>query len=321
MERIRKSELSKRAIALLAGALLVAGCASEKSHSVSAKSKVSASLLVFSSSRAGSYDIFSKKRDTGKITDLTPSPGDDMNPQVSPDGKDIVFYSDRTGTNQIYRLDLGDPSSVTELTNDGAQNYDPTYTPDGKILYKKDLGTDNGHGDIWVMNSDGSNGRNVTPNTPSSEQWKPAAIDESNISFTTRFTPDKPSSDELFTEDLTTREITQVTSNHVPDWFSAINPASGLMAFVSKEPGSSSDAIFTSRVDGSDRKLLVGSKQLPGDNDDPSWSPDGSEVVFVHGDNTGHYTTVQILDRATGTLHEVDRAPQGEDLGPILIDN
>ena len=56
----------------------------------------------------------------------------DTAPSVSPDGKEIVFVSNRSGNPQIYRMSLTDLSKVERLTEQGNYNQDPEYSPDGK---------------------------------------------------------------------------------------------------------------------------------------------------------------------------------------------
>ena len=49
------------------------------------------------------------------------------------DGGSLLFTSDRGGTPQVYRLNLGS-GSVERLTFDGSYNVSPRPTPDGKAF-------------------------------------------------------------------------------------------------------------------------------------------------------------------------------------------
>jgi TolB protein len=64
---------------------------------------------------------------------LSSSLGIDTEPAFSPDGKFIVFTSDRGGTPQIYRVSAsgGDPQ---RMTFGGNYNVSPRFSPDGKKL-------------------------------------------------------------------------------------------------------------------------------------------------------------------------------------------
>jgi len=71
-------------------------------------------------------------------TRLTNNLGDDYSPDVDPNGDRIAFQSNRTGTVQVYTMNLngGNVLSVTRLGGS-----EPGYSPDGRwIAY--------GNGDI-----------------------------------------------------------------------------------------------------------------------------------------------------------------------------
>jgi TolB protein len=59
------------------------------------------------------------------------SSGIDTEANFTPDGRSLLFTSDRGGTPQIYRLTLGG-GGVERLTFDGSYNVSPRATPDGK---------------------------------------------------------------------------------------------------------------------------------------------------------------------------------------------
>ncbi len=126
-----------------------------------------------------SFDVFSAKPDGTKVKRLTSTPGYDAEATVSPDGKTIVFTSVRDGDLDIYTMDRKG-KNVKRLTT--ALGYDggPFFSPDGKQIvyrayhpkteaeiarYKDRLANDliePNNFEIWVMNSDGTNKRQVT---------------------------------------------------------------------------------------------------------------------------------------------------------------
>ena len=90
---------------------------------------------------------------------LTRGEGRDRQPIYSPDGRRVVFSSNRAGNLDLWTLDL-DTGVHRQLTDDAAQDWDPGFTPDGKeIVWSSDRA---GHLEIWVANADGSNARQLT---------------------------------------------------------------------------------------------------------------------------------------------------------------
>lgn len=94
----------------------------------------------------------------GKDVAFSVSEGTWLNLDLSPDGKDIVF--DLLG--DIYTMPAtGGTARV--LRSGMAMEVQPRFSPDGKqILFTSDAG---GGDNIWVMNRDGSNVRQITKET------------------------------------------------------------------------------------------------------------------------------------------------------------
>jgi Tol biopolymer transport system component len=79
-------------------------------------------------------DIYSIPMAGGKATRLTSGQAFDAQPHYSPDGKSIVFVSDRSQSDNLWIMNA-DGSNVHALTREMDQKYQsPTYTPDGKYV-------------------------------------------------------------------------------------------------------------------------------------------------------------------------------------------
>jgi len=90
---------------------------------------------------------------------VTTGSGGDFQPQWSPDGKRLVFFSSRSGNANIWSIDLAD-NSLTRLTSGPAMEINPFFSPDGrKIAFQSDR---SGRLELWVMNADGSGQRQLT---------------------------------------------------------------------------------------------------------------------------------------------------------------
>lgn len=62
--------------------------------------------------------------------------GLNLSPSVSPDGKNVAFVSDRSGTPQIYVQSLADTSNknAKRVTFKGTYNQTPHFSPDGQLI-------------------------------------------------------------------------------------------------------------------------------------------------------------------------------------------
>ena len=82
------------------------------------------------------YDIFSVRIDGQEIQRLTATPGYDAEATVSPDGKTIVFTSERDGDLELYAMDL-DGSNARRLTDEVGYDGGAFFSPDSsRIVYR-----------------------------------------------------------------------------------------------------------------------------------------------------------------------------------------
>jgi TolB protein len=125
------------------------------------------------------YDIFTAKPDGTDIKPLTDTPGYDAEATVSPNGKKIVFTSERNGDLDVYSMDI-DGRNLRRLTTDVGYDGGAFFSPDSKqIVYRGSHPKTPAETaryknllyrhlvvpttfEIWVMNADGSNKRKIT---------------------------------------------------------------------------------------------------------------------------------------------------------------
>ena len=79
-----------------------------------------------------------------KLQQVTRNYAIDTEPAWTPDGRSLIFTSDRGGSPQIYRIGLTD-GKEERLTFEGAYNARPTLSPDGHLLAMV-------HGDKGIYN-------------------------------------------------------------------------------------------------------------------------------------------------------------------------
>lgn len=125
------------------------------------------------------YDIYTANADGSNPKRLTNTNAYEAEATISPDGKTIVFTSTRDGDLDIYTMTI-DGRNIKRLTTELGYNGGAFFSPDGKQIvyrayypkteaeiarYKELLAKDMIEPavfEIWVMNADGSNKRQVT---------------------------------------------------------------------------------------------------------------------------------------------------------------
>ena len=89
--------------------------------------------IVFAASVADNVDIFTVDVETGRLTQLTNSPGVDGDPSWSPDDRHIAFSLMRDGNAEIYVM-RADGTHLTRFTNDAGSDGSPAWSPDGSRI-------------------------------------------------------------------------------------------------------------------------------------------------------------------------------------------
>jgi len=80
---------------------------------------------------------------------ITNDPALDYDATFSPDGRWVVFSSERSGNAHLFAIDLGHPGAPKQLTRGEFMDAAPTFTPDGKsLLFVSDR---EGNADIFTM--------------------------------------------------------------------------------------------------------------------------------------------------------------------------
>ena len=128
--------------------------------------------IAFASNRDGNPEIYVMDANGRNQRRLTNHPNNDWSPSWSPDGKRIVFMSNRDGhvhfhgwsTYEIYVMDA-DGGNQQRLTENRKIDWDPVWSPDGKrIAFASDRKGDLQNFEIYVMDADGRNQQRLTEN-------------------------------------------------------------------------------------------------------------------------------------------------------------
>jgi TolB protein len=200
---------------------------------------------------------------------LASDPALDYNPVFSPDGRWIVFCSERRGNPDLYAVDLQNPGPPVLLTNSDALEDAPAFSPDGKQLaFVSDR---EGNADIFVMpfrpaGPDASaEARNLTKNKGG--DFNPAfSPDGKQIAFSSD--RDGYRESEIYVMQADGSNVRRLT--HAPGWDGS--PAWSLdgqrIYFYSQRDAS--PGIYSMKADGSEQKRIIAGPALS-----PAVKPDG----------------------------------------------
>jgi len=109
------------------------------------------------------FELYTIGIDGNNLTRLTDNEARDYFPKYSPDGKTIVFSSERDGNIQIYTMDSRGENVKRLMENEFIDN-NGSFSPDGlNIIFNSNRGGDS---DIYSVSSDGSGEpKNITNNS------------------------------------------------------------------------------------------------------------------------------------------------------------
>jgi Tol biopolymer transport system component len=197
-------------------------------------------------------------------------------PDWSPNGEQIVYVK----SHNIYVIDLKS-GLITQLTDWGAC-YFPSWSPDGKkIAFDTSYDNPTGLNMIWIMNSDGSEKKIVIEDSTGElrePSWSPNGYKILHRKAI------KDSLPEYFIMDTLGSNQRRITYNDLSDRHADWSYDGEYIAWRSIGEGNDKrSGVWVMNADGSNPHQLT----YGGTN--PSWSPDGSQIVYYHSynDSTG----------------------------------
>lgn len=244
----------------------------------------------------------------------------DMYPSVSPNGTQVVFQSNRTGSNQIFimNMDAGKPRQLGDFPL-GAET--PVFSPDGqRIVFDVYVGDNNN--DVFTINSDGSNLKQLTdsPGYDGHPHW---SADGRRIVFNSdRTTPDPNAgwSDrwhEIFSMNADGSDIQQHTHCEAVCTFGSLSPDGKKVLYrkVIEAPGlnwalgsiEKNSEIFIADLDGGNETNISKNAAFDGW---PVFSPDGKHVTFASNRNGPALTgQVWLMNTDGSGLQQLSEGP------------
>ncbi|MFC6645072.1 amidohydrolase family protein [Granulicella cerasi] len=255
----------------------------------------------------------------------------DAQPRYSPDGKHIVFVSDRDGADNVWIADA-DGTHARVITKERHNGWvSPEWTPDGRYILVSKTSDVFGGRELWMLDALGGSGVQITkastaPKTPSGEQSNVSGAVESpdgryiyysrrkgllgyNATFPMWQIVRRDTTNGI--EDVVTNEYGSAIRPRIsPDgkWLvygTRWNAKSGLRA---RELSTGAEHWLAYPIDRDEQEGLGTRDQLPG----YAFTPDSSAVLVSYGGHLHHVDVLTGKETAIPFTAEVN-----QQLGPL----
>lgn len=253
--------------------------------------------LAFTSGLPWEHDIWLITVKTRVMVNLTKHPGRYSDPVWSPDGKRLLFMSDRdhpwkplqgTPYFDLYMMNA-DGTAQRRVTNCDFVGGDPAWSPDGKIAFTCHR---SGVTELGVLDASGMLQKTLKiPESLSISDlgWSP---DGRRLAFTATDRPGEVGSYRIYVTEVTYSEegVTRLLTDK-DDFFTRLladkgdsdpewSPDGRRIVFMSKRDGN--PEIYVMNADGSEQRNLTNDRHV---DTRPHWSPDGQSIGFASSRN------------------------------------
>jgi Tol biopolymer transport system component len=235
-------------------------------------------VIAFDLYHGEAREIYLMNADGSGVQQLTFDYADDYDPAWSPDGTQLAFVSDRTGSPNIFiiefeeALQLPKQAEVLQLTDNEFENLKPAWSPDGtRLAFESNRA---GNWEIYVVVvDDGGEGIRLTNNSlgDNNPSWSP---DGSLIGFSSF----RDGNWEIYTMNIDGGDLRRLTNNDRNDYEPVWSPDGSQIAYESHiDQGVE---ICVMQADGSNPRQLTDNGAI---TYDPVWSPEGGRILYsVH---------------------------------------
>lgn len=222
--------------------------------------------IAFVSNRTGNKEIYLMDYDGYNVQRLTRNGSINLNPDFSPNGREIIYTSYKRKNPNLYRRELFTGTEALISARPGV-NITGAYSPDGKriaLTMSKE-----GNSEIYLIDTTGRQLARLTNNQAIdvSPAWSP---DGSHIAFTS----DRLGHPQIFVMKADGGDLHRLTTsgayNDRPRW----SPKGDRILYCRME--GSGFHIYAINPDGSGDTRLTSE----GSNEHPRWSPDGRFITF-----------------------------------------
>ncbi len=256
--------------------------------------------IAYVSAQTGNKEIYVMDWDGYNPLPLTKNGSINLNPDFSPDGREIIFTSYKRRNPDLYRRPLSSPVEVL-LSNSKGLNITGSWSPDGSkiaLALSKD-----GDAEIYTIEKDGSRPTRLTidPALDLYPSWSP---DGKQIAFVS----DRMGKPQIFVMKASGGDVRRLTTtgnyNVNPRW----SPKGDKIAYSRMVNGGFQ--IFTISADGTSDSQLT----TEGSNENPAWSADGRFICFSSVRSSGNGVYVM---RADGSGQKIVSQTKGKYFQPV----
>jgi len=248
-----------------------------------------------------------------QMIQLTNNSAGDVSPTFIGATNRIGFSSDRQNGWNLYSIDTSGKDTKVVTKNKNIPVDYPSWSPNGNLiaasLSEECLpGTEICKFDIYVMDSNGENRKNLTK-TPSASEWVPMwSPDGQKIVFSS----DRDGDSEIFVMNKDGSNLTQLTNNKGHDGTPRWSPDGEKIVFETDRDGGDWD-LYIMDADGKNPRAVTSNTTS---DFSPSWSPDGNWLVYV-SNNEGN-NELFIID-VNGENQQRLTNNSYNDTGPVWI--